>query len=107
MRAYTGSAGNESLHGAVDTFGNRKRKPKPHPEDPEAFGLGLGTSPRRANRGRKRFGLRMVYLYRNGREGSWMCWYATERARRDAYERACKPGYWLRAEIVDDGQQGA
>ncbi len=101
MRAYTGRAGNESLHGAIDRFGNRKRKPQPDHSDHEAVGKGVGTSPRRANRGRKWFGLRMVYRLRNGKENSWMCWYATERARQDAYERACKPGFWLRAEIVE------
>ena len=101
MRAYTGRSGDESKHGAVDSFGNRKRKPKPDNQDPEAFGAGLGTSPRRADRKRKRFGLRMVYGGRNGKELEWMCWYATERARQNAYERACKPGFWLRAEIVN------
>lgn len=100
MRAYTGRPGNESLYGAVDRFGNRKRHPKPNDQDPETFGKGDGTAPRRATRKRKRFGLRMVYKLRNGKEASWMCWYSTERARQDAYDRAAKPGYWLRAEIV-------
>jgi hypothetical protein len=102
MRAYTGSAGNESLHGTVDRFGNRRRHPKPNVADHEALGKGIGTSPRREARKRKPFGLRMVYVPGgNRKEISWICWYATERARQNAYERASKPGFWLRAEIVE------
>src|ERR1700722_3542266 len=102
MRAYTGSAGNESLYGAVDRFGNRKRRPEPHAADHEAFGKGVGTSSRREDRKRKRFGLRMVYVPgRDGKEISWICWYATTRARQNAFDRASKPGFWLRAEIIE------
>jgi hypothetical protein len=101
MRAYTGSAGNESLHGTVDRFGNRTRHPKPNAADHEALGKGVGTSPRRETRKRKRFGLRMVYGHRDGKQSSWICWYATERARQNAFDRASKPGFWLRAEIVE------
>lgn len=100
MRAYTGRAGNESLHGAVDNFGNRARKPKPDRENFEAVGKGIGTSPRHQARKRKRLGLRMVYVGHNGKELSWMSWYATDRDRQNALARAGKPGFWLRAEIV-------